>query len=76
MGNTKMKVLGVTVNWYLVKVRDDLYYHGNGEYGLLAPSADQIIRFDPYLEEPENPDMEVPGFIREHIKSLMLEKKK
>mgnify|MGYP000848514579 FL=1 len=71
-----MKVLGLTVNWYLVKVRDDLYYHGNGEYGGFAPSADQIIRFDPYLEEPENPDMEVPEIVRKHINSLMLEKKK
>ena len=76
MGNTKMKVLGGNENWFLVKVRDDLYYHGNGKYGILAPSAGQIIRFDPYLDDPEDPDMEVPEVIREHINSLMKKKKK
>lgn len=70
-----MKVLGVAGNFYFVKVRDDLYYHGNGEHGILAPSAGQIIRFDPYLDDPEDPDMEVPEVIRKHINSLMVKKK-
>ncbi len=66
-----MKVLGVAGNCYFVKVRDDLYYHGNGEYGILAPSAGQIIRFDPYLDDPEDPNMEVPEVIRLDIERLL-----
>ena len=70
-----MKVLGVAGDYYLVKVRDDIYYHGNGEHGILALSADQIIRFNPYLDDPEDPDMEVPEVIRKNINSLMVKKK-
>jgi hypothetical protein len=64
--------LGVSGDCYFVKVRDDLYYHGDGvHYGGFAPSAGQIIRFDPYLDDPEDPNMEVPEVIRLDIERLL-----
>jgi len=68
-----MKVVGVSEGKtvYLIKVHDHLYYHGDGDNGALVLSVGCFLRFNPYLEDSEDPNIEVPDKIKADIERLL-----
>lgn len=52
----------------IVKVRDDLYYYGDGKgMNMYGKSPMKFLRFNPYLDYVENEGREVPKEVADWI---------
>lgn len=41
----------------LIKIVDNFFYFGNGDGGYFVASPDHVLRFVPYMKEPEEGEM-------------------
>lgn len=59
---------------YIVKVSENKYYYGNGETtNAFGISANQFLRFNPYMDKTKNPN--VPKQIEDKIFEMLNENK-
>ena len=59
---------------YIVKVSENKYYYGNGETtNAFGISANQFLRFNPYMDKTKNPN--VPKPIEDKIFEMLNENK-
>lgn len=57
---------------YIVSVSENKYYYGNGKtINALGISANQFLRFNPYMEKAESPN--VPKHIEDKISEMLKE---
>ena len=60
---------------YIVKISENKYYYGNGETtNAFGISANQFLRFNPYMEKTKNPN--VPNRIEDKIFEMLKENQK
>lgn len=60
---------------YIVKVSENKYYYGNGETtNAFGISANQFLRFNPYMEKVKN--QSVPNHIENKIFEMLKENQK
>ena len=60
---------------YIVKVSENKYYYGNGETtNAFGISANQFLRFNPYMEKTKNSN--VPSHIEDKIFEMLKENQK
>ena len=60
---------------YIVKVSENKYYYGNGETtNAFGISANQFLRFNPYMEKAKN--QSVPNHIENKIFEMLKENQK
>mgnify|MGYP006357306139 CR=1 FL=1 len=53
---------------YLVRINDKLFYYGNGEtINAFGINAAQFLRFNPYMEDVSDAEVEIPQKIIDHI---------
>lgn len=53
---------------YLIKVTEDRYYYGNGKtVNVFGGSANQFLRFNPYMKYVGDKEIKIPESIEEHI---------
>ena len=63
-----MKAIYKSGEIYLVKVDDKSFYYGNGEtINTFGISATQFLRFNPYMEDVSETDVEIPQKIINQI---------
>lgn len=63
-----LKVMYTNGNTYIIKVKDDLYYYGDGEkVNAFGQNAVQFLRFNPYLEDVSTKKVEIPESITKEI---------
>lgn len=64
-----MKALFKADDLYLIQVEDDLVYYGDGkEHNAFGIDALQFLRFNPYMEDVLEREIEIPKHILEIIK--------
>ena len=64
----ELKVLYKSSEIYLVKINDKMVYYGNGEtINELGSNSAQFLRFNPYMEDVSEADVEIPQKIIEYI---------
>ncbi len=67
-----MKVMYCNGDTFVIKVKKDLYYYGNGKkINVFGQNAVQFLRFNPYLKDVSNQQNAIPDSIVMKIESYL-----
>ena len=65
---TTVKVVYKSGEIYLIKINDEQFYFGNGAtINVFGISATQFLRFNPYMKDVSESDIEIPQKIVDYI---------